>query len=133
MLSWVALRLACMCGKATLAMVVSSTWSSTAIITPMVTMIRSPVGSGWEATSGAEATGLLLRRRVEIHCGGRRQAGDHRLVRLAVEYDRHRHALGPLDPIAVGILGRQQRELAARSGADALHVGGEFPPGISVD
>ena len=42
-----------MCGSATLAMVVSSTCSSTAIITAMVTMVRRCGSSGWLATPGA--------------------------------------------------------------------------------
>src|SRR6478672_7447531 len=125
MLSCVALRLACMCGKATLAMVVSSTCRSTAIITPTVTMIRKPVGSGWEATSGAEATGLLLAGLVEVDGRGGGQPRDHRLARRAVERDPDRHALGHFHPIAVGVLRREQRELAACPRADALDVGRE--------
>src|SRR6476661_5797305 len=103
-----------MCGSATLAMVVSSTWSSTAIITPTVTISRSPLGSGCVAIwAGVSAIGgLLLALIVEIDSGVDRQPGDHRPRRLAVECDPDRHALGHLDPIAVGILRRKQRELA---------------------
>src|SRR3954467_596566 len=111
MLSCVALRLACMCGRATLAMVVSSTCRRTAIITPMVTMIRSPVGSTCVGLlSAAVATKPCLL--VEVDGGVDRQAGDHRLRRRSVERDPHRHALGHLDPIAVGVLRRKQREFA---------------------
>src|SRR3954469_22061654 len=124
MLSWVALRLACMCGRATLAMVVSSTCSSTAIITPTVTISSSPVGSGCVATSGALAIRLLLV--VEIDGRGDRQPRDHRLVRMTVERNPDGHALRDLDPIAVGVLGGQQREFAAGAGADALDMSVEF-------
>src|SRR5256885_4437313 len=127
MLSWVALRLACMCGSATLAIVVSSTCSSTAIITPMVTISRCPVGSGCVATSGALAISLLLV--VEADRGGHRKAGDHRLRRRAIEGDPHRHALRHLDPVPIGVLRREQRELAAGAHADALHVAVEFHAG----
>src|SRR5947209_5560740 len=99
MVSCVALRLACMCGRATFAIVVSSTCSSTAIITPTVTISRSPRGSGWVATlAGVSAIGqLLLLGLVEIDRGGDRQASDHRPRRRAVECDPHRHALHHLD------------------------------------
>src|SRR5437868_15130594 len=123
-----------MCGSATLAMVVSSTCNSTAIITPMVTISRSPVGSGcvamWAGVSAID--GLLLALVVEIDGGVDRQPGDHRPRRLAVECDPHRHALGHLDPVAVRVLGRKQRELAAGARADALDVRLEFLAGISV-
>src|SRR4029079_14900638 len=102
--SCVAERLACMCGSATLAMVVSSTCRSTAIITPMVTISRSPVGSGCAARwAGVSAIGgLLLAVVVEIDGRGDRQPGNHRPRRLAVEGDPNRHALGHLNPVAVG-------------------------------
>src|SRR5437868_6092410 len=114
-----------MCGSATLAMVVSSTCRSTAIITPIVTIRRSPEGSGCVATSGrlSSAIGwLLLAAVVEIDSRVDRQARDHRLGRRTLEVDPHRHALGDLHPIAVGVLRWQQRELASRSRADALYV-----------
>ena len=54
-----------------------------------------------------------------------------------VEFDPHRHALHDLDPVAAGVLRRQQRERAAGAQADAgqlagvahvvaVQVGGEF-------
>src|SRR5688572_8285434 len=100
MLSWVALRLACMCGRATLAIVVSSTCSRTAIITAMVTMIRWPLGSGCAARCAGVSAILLVE--VDRHGGG--QAGDQRLAGLPVERDPHRNALRDLDPIAIGVL-----------------------------
>ncbi len=69
----------------------------------------------------------------KIDGGVDRQAGDHRLRGRAVERDPHRHALGHLDPVAVGVLRRKQREFAAGAGADALDVGGELLPGIGID
>src|SRR3954463_15730512 len=113
-----------MCGSATLAMVVSSTCSSTAIIPPTVTISRSPVGSGCVAMwAGVSAIyGLLLALVVEIDSRVDREPGDHRPRRLAVERDPDRHALRHLDPVAVGVLGRKQRKLTARARADALDV-----------
>src|SRR5215218_10566342 len=125
-----------MCGRATLAMVVSSTCSSTAIITPMVTMIRSPEGSGCVATwAGVSSAifGLLLRLVFELDRGGHRKAGDHRTRKRAIKDDAHGYPLRDLDPIAVRVLGREQRELATRSRADALHVTLELLSTISVD
>ena len=122
-----------MCGSATLAMVVSSTCSSTAIITPMVTIIRWPVGSTCVGLAGRVAIGAVTSFLVEIDRGGDRQAGDHRLRRIAVERDPDRHALGHLDPIAVGVLGREQREFAAGAGADALDMCGELLARVGVD
>src|SRR4051812_43743995 len=132
MVSWVALRLACICGSATLAMVVSSTCRSTAIITPMVTISRSPAGSGCVATSGALAMRLLLAG-IEIDGRGHRQAGDHRAGWHSVEHDPHRHALRHLDPVAVGVLRREQRELASGARADALQVALELLARIGID
>src|SRR5205085_2525798 len=125
-----------MCGSATLAIVVSSTCRSTAIITPTVTISRTPVGSGcvaiWPGVSSAMWR-LLLPGLIEIDGGRRRQAGDHRLRRRAVERDPDRYALRDLDPIAVRVLRRKQRELAARARANALDVRGEFLAAISVN
>src|SRR3954447_4435358 len=103
-----------MCGNATLAMVVSSTCSNTAIITPIVTIRRWPVGSGWAArwAGGSSAMEVSLLGLVEIDRGDHRKTRDHRLVGLAVERDPDGHALRDLDPIAVGVLRREQRELA---------------------
>src|SRR3954447_15771348 len=103
-----------MCGSATLAMVVSSTCRSTAIITPTVTISRCPVGSGCVATwAGVSAIGaLLLLGLVEIDGGGDRQACDHRFRRCAIERNPYRHPLRHLDPVSVRVLGGKQRELA---------------------
>src|SRR5437762_1005078 len=131
MLSCVALRLARMCGSAMLANVVSSTCSSTAMISPMVTISRCPVGSGCVATSGALAISLLLV--VETDRGGHRKTGDHRLRRRTVEGYPHRHTLRHLDPVPVGVLRREQRELTAGAHADALYVAFEFHSGVGVD
>src|SRR5512138_3696389 len=128
MLSWVALRLACMCGSATFAIVVSSTCRSTAIITPIVTMIRSPAGSGCVATCAGVSA--ILPVEVDRHRGG--QAGDQRLARISVECDPDGHALGDLHPVAVGVLRRDDRELASGAGTDALDVSLEVHAGIGV-
>src|SRR6185503_16744506 len=124
-----------MCGSATLAMVVSSTCRSTAIITPTVTISRSPVGSGCVAIwAGVSAIGaLLLLGLVEIDRGVDREAGDHRLRRRAIERDPNRHALRHLDPVAVRVLRRKQRKFASRARADALDVSIELLPAVGVD
>src|SRR5690349_3619115 len=100
-----------MCGSATFAIVVSSTCNSTAIITPIVTMIRSPEGSGCVATDAEFCSAierLLLLAVVEVDCRGHRQTGNHRPRGRAVESDPHRHALRHLDPVAVRVLRRKQ-------------------------
>src|SRR4029079_4150106 len=98
-----------MCGSATVAMVVSRTCNNTAIITPTVTISRSPVGSGWVAIwAGVSAIGRLLAGLVEIDGRIDGQAGDHRLRRHPVEGDPHRHPLRHLDPVAVCVLRRKQ-------------------------
>src|SRR5579872_4781628 len=96
-----------MCGNATLAIVVSSTCKSTAIITPMVTISRSPRGSGWVAIWAGVSSAILaclLLLVVEIDGGVDRQARNHRPRGRSVKRDTHRHPLGDLDPIAVGVL-----------------------------
>src|SRR5690349_10512517 len=106
MLSCVALRLACMCGRATFAMVVSSTCSRTAIITPIVTMIRSAGGSGCAARcAGVPANDAVLVPEVDGH--SRRKAGDQGLAGIAVEGDPYRNPLRDLHPIAVSVLRRK--------------------------
>ena len=52
---------------------------------------------------------------------------------MAVEGDPDGNALRDLNPIAVGILSRDDCELAARAGTDALDVGRELRAWISVD
>jgi hypothetical protein len=42
-----------------------------------------------------------------------------------VEHDLHRHPLDDLDPVAGGILGRQQREAGTGAGADRVHHAAE--------
>ena len=52
---------------------------------------------------------------------------------MTVERDPHRHPLSYLHPIAVGVLRRKNRELAAGARTDALDVPDEFLVGIGVD
>ena len=47
--------------------------------------------------------------------------------------DAHRHALHDLDPVAGRVLRRDQRELRAGGGADALHLARQLEAGIGVD
>src|SRR5947209_20266437 len=75
----------------------------------------------------------LLLGLVEIDSGGDRQARDHRSVRRTVERDPDRHTLRHLDPVAVGILRRQQGELASSARADALDMAFELLPAIGID
>src|SRR3954453_24107915 len=104
-----------MCGRATFAMVVSRTCRSTAIITPMVTISRSPEGKGCVATDAecSSAIERLLLLVLEVDRCGHRQARDHWPGGMAVEDNPYRHALRHLDPVAVGILRRKKRKLAA--------------------
>ena len=109
-----------MCGSATLAMVVSSTCISMPSITAdgdQDTLARLELvmlrrgrrrGHGCAAAPPCCAGWPRPVARVDDDVGG--QAGDHRPARIAVERDPHRHALAHLDPIAVGVLRRQQRE-----------------------
>src|SRR5438045_1461214 len=105
MLSCVAPRLARMCGSATFAMVVSSTWMSTASSTAMVTSARLP-GS---RTCWSIGLAVLL----ELDFDLRGQARNHLAARRLVEADPDWDSLGHLHPVAIRILRRKDRELAA--------------------
>src|SRR3954470_23061658 len=121
-----------MWGSATLAIVVSSTCRSTAI---MMATVRMPCSSAssfsvgtWCGCAAAVAMALAgggpLRRpdserpllRIDRHVD--RKAGEQRPSRLAVDRDAHRHALSHLHPIAVGVLRGQQREFRAGAASD---------------
>src|SRR4051794_35006438 len=98
-----------MCGRATLAIVVSSICMTIAPMTPIVTSHRCLTWSiGWPGTGSA-----MVRLCVDLHLGA--ETGDQRTRRSAVNRDAHRHALSHLDPVAIGVLRRKHREL--RSGA----------------
>src|SRR5206468_612338 len=76
---------------------------------------------------------LLVLRLIEINGRGHRQACDHRLRWRPVEGDTNGHSLGDLDPIAIGVLRREQRELTTGTGADALDMGIELLARIGID
>ena len=59
---------------------------------------------------------------LDVDLGLHRQADPQRMggELLRIERDAHRHALHHLDPVAGGVLRRQQRERGAGAGAEAL-------------
>jgi hypothetical protein len=61
---------------------------------------------------------------AHVHRGVHRQAHAQRVLGqvLGVERDAHRHALHHLDPVAGGVLRRQQRKGGAGAGAQAGHA-----------
>src|SRR4051812_47885901 len=146
-----------MCGSATLAIVVSSTWSSTAI---MIETVRTPWASPsslsvgtwgcWVAAADAigcsglargrrlrrgRLLGLPRRRRlllgIDRHVG--RKPGKKLAARIAVDRDPHRHALGNLDPIARRILRRQHRKFGARAAADRGDMAADLVRRVGVE
>ena len=65
---------------------------------------------------------------VDAHAGAQQAR-----VLVLVEGDAHGHALHHLDPVAGGVLRRQDRELRAGAGADRDHGAGEGVVGETVD
>ena len=131
-----------MCGRATLAMVMSST---TMIIATMLEMVIRPrcltstkppaaarahcsASFGGYSAAAAEPGPLF-----EIDRDRGAQSGTERQVDGVVEADADRHALHDFDPVAGGVLRGQQRELRAGAGADAGDLAGEAVVGIGVD
>src|SRR5690606_28187290 len=133
-----------MCGMATLAIVMSSTCSSVAAITPTISRRWFSTGSSATSSSGAgaarpppraEPAALAKLPPPAVGKDGDvgRQAGNQRPRALLVDRDPHRHALGHLDPVAGGVLSRQHREFGTRTRADRGDVALQNDPRISVD
>src|SRR5436305_3505921 len=113
-----------MCGMATLAIVVSRICMIVAIMTPSVSRPLYLTGRAAPPPGGAAcgrggvgdaspallarpgaAVAISVARALEhhLHIGG--EAGDQFARALVVDRDAHRHALGDLHPVAVGVLG----------------------------
>src|SRR5690606_30173954 len=128
MLSDVAPSVLCMCGIATLAIVVSSTCSSEAAMIPTSnsaglrtwSCASSAGGAPGRAGRAAEANlrpGLALAAVGEDgHLG--REAGDELARAVVVDFDAHRHPLGHLDPVAGRVLRGEDGEFRSGAGAD---------------
>src|ERR1700730_3314561 len=123
-------------------MVVSSACMTTARMTQAVIAGRligklAAAPSAMAGLRGAEPSGQEGRQTpfmagidvdLDAHSNPQR-----RLAGLVVDADAHRNALHHLDPVAAGILGRQQREARRRSRADAVDGAGPSLARISVD
>src|SRR5688500_7762217 len=119
MLSWVAPSDACIWGRATLAMVVSSTCINVpAMIATVSSHLCRTVTAG---LSGAGIAGLLALV-VDMHGHLGAHTGDQLPGGLAVNGNPHRNALGDLHPIAVGILCREDGKFRSGADADALNM-----------
>ena len=79
-----------------------------------------------EVRQAADVAGVDLDRGA--HAGAQR-----RHVLAGIELDADRHALHDLDPVAGGVLRRQQRELRAGAGADRGDGALERPLAVGVD
>jgi hypothetical protein len=115
-----------MCGRATLAIVVSSEFMIVASMTEIV--IGHPVGRVALAVAGPghrlgarHCSATLGRPDVDLGLGA--ETGATGAGRGFVEGQAHGQALDDLDPVAGGVLGRQQGEAGAGAGAEAGHVG----------
>src|SRR4051812_10898346 len=100
-----------MCGRATLAMVVSSEFITVASMMLMVIgqrlassrwpLMAQPSSAPASAGAAAAPAGLPL---------GREAGAGRHVGRRLVEGDAHRQAVGPLRPVPRGVLRRQRRE-----------------------
>src|SRR5262245_26081741 len=134
-------------GSATLAIVVSSTCITVASMMAMVISPRCGTSEVCAARSISIACGSLRRARRTEHmlevgqaaadAGIDRNVGAHAGAqgeRLVAAFDLdlqpHRDALGDLDPVAGGILRREQRKLGAGTRADRVDDRLERMPGI---
>ena len=148
----------CIEGSATLAIVVSSTCM---IVASMIETVISPLlaTAGTAGAAAAEAAALIRAgaatagwppspsaASVRATTFGRPRAWPVSTSTLAlmpvrsggrswpsVELHPERHALHHLDPVAAGVLRRQQRELRAGAGADRADLALERAVGIGVE
>ena len=118
----------CMCGSATLAIVVSSTCMIVASMIETVIRPRCLTSTKPPArprrSSSALSGGRRRRRRVEPGGGDRLLVSTRHGALMPVrsgmsvtgvsKLDAHRHALHDLDPVAGGVLRRQQRRIPRR-------------------
>src|SRR5262249_55869100 len=121
-------------------MVLSSTCIKVAIIAQIVMMARVGVPAAAGARGMAAAVLMFSEEIGErspvagVDVDNRAHASAKgRIVRLPRDLDLHRDALNDLDPIAAGILCRQQRELSTARRADAFDGAGPDAARIGVD
>src|SRR5690606_30141331 len=133
-----------MCGVATLAIVMPTTCSSVAAITPTISSRWFSTGSWATSSIGAGAArpppraGRAALAKLPPPAVGEdgdvaRQAGDQRPRALLVDRDPYWHSLRHLDPVAGGVLRWEDRELRARARPDRGDVALQHQPGIGVD
>ena len=118
-------RLPAMCGSDTLTTVVSSTSMNVANMTAIATIHG--------LTCGCSAERRSSRDRVDV--GDDRHAGTQAVIGILAgfEHDLDRHALHDLHVVAGGVFGRQQAELRAGRGGDAVDVALERAAAERVD
>src|SRR5512139_538029 len=124
-----------MCGSATLAMVMSSACMIVASMTDTVTKPRC-VLAGLAAVMGCvserETQQSAAMAGVDFH-PGTEACTQLRHSRLGIELDSQRDPLGDLDPVAGGVLRRDDRELGAGGRAQAFDHALPGGIGIGVD
>ena len=120
-------RLPAMCGRATLATLVSSTSMNVASMT--VSAISHGTVAGLPVAGGAVGAGLPAAIHRTCTCGTTDIPGASGWARVGrlVEDDLDRHALDDLDVVAGGVFRRQQAEAGAGAGLDAVDVAAERP------
>src|SRR5690606_38926383 len=130
-----------MCGVATLAIVMPTTCSSVAAITPTISSRWFSTGSWATSSIGAGAArpppraGRAALAKLPLPAVGEdgdvaRQAGDQRPRALLVDRDPYRHSLRHLDPVARGVLRLGARVLRARAAPDRGDVALQLQPAI---
>src|SRR5579872_3097376 len=125
--SLLAPRLPAMCGRATLAMLVSSTSMNAAIATTMAIsqgLNFGVQGTGCGETLVAGLSAICPALSVDVHLGIDRHSGSQQMVRILarVKIDADGNPLYHLDVISRGVLGRQQAEPRPTGAPDARHV-----------
>src|SRR5690606_30905584 len=135
-----------MCGIATLAIVMSSTCSRVAAITPTISSRWLSTGSTatsstWfaggvvlppRAVRAALATSLPLPT-VGEHGDVGREPGDQRPRTRRVDRDPNRYALGDLYPVPGRVLRREHRKLRPGAGTDRGDMPPEHDPGVGIE
>src|SRR3546814_13359546 len=114
MLSCVAPNVACIWGKATFAIVESSTCISVPAITAMVSSPLCLTFNGANSAAGVADIDLHL----SAHASNERACG------FAVDGDANRNALRYLHPVSIGVLCRNDRLFGSRTCRNAF----DFPP-----
>src|SRR5271163_1033227 len=119
--SWPAERLPAMCGRATLATLVSRTSMNVARVTVSAMIHGLMTGRGRQAESIGIAAALKLFH-FDFRFDGHAEAQVVIAVLPFIENDLHRDALDDFHVIAGGVFGRQQAGARAAGAGDAIHV-----------